>query len=89
MVFGLGGGCCPTALPLSFWKALYSPVSVRELGVAKVPASLPLAGQAGMQQWSSSSVAGGSCDSEQWCRMVVGPEAREHLQGQLTGEQRL
>lgn len=59
MAFGLGGGGSPTALPLLFWKALYSPVSVRELGVAEMPASLPLAGQAGMQQRSGSSVAGG------------------------------
>lgn len=59
MAFGLGGGCSLTALPLPFWKALYSPVSVGELGVAEVPASLPLAGQVGMQWLSSFSVAGG------------------------------
>lgn len=75
MALGLRGGCSPTALPLSF----YSPVSVTEFRVTEVP----LAGQMDMQQWSSSSVAGGSCDSEQWCRMVAGPEAREG-QGQLT-----
>lgn len=38
--FGLGRGCSPTALPWAFCKALYLPVSVRELGVAGVPASL-------------------------------------------------
>lgn len=79
MALGLGGGCSPTALPLSFWEGFYSPVSVTEFRVAE----MPLAGQMDMQQWSSSSVAGGSCDSEQWCRMVAGPEAREG-QGQLT-----
>lgn len=55
MALGLRGGCSPTALPLSFWEGFYSPVSVTEFRVAEVP----LAGQMDMQQWSSSSVAGG------------------------------
>jgi len=87
VAFGLG--CSPTALPLSFWKALYWPVSVRELGDAEIPASLSLARHVGMQQWSRSSFAKGSCDSELRCRMVVGPGASEDLQGQLTGERML
>lgn len=45
-------------------------------------AGIPLAGQTDVQEWSSSSVAGGLV-TEQWCRMVADPEARED-QGQLT-----
>lgn len=55
----LRGGCSPTALPLSFWKALYLPVSVGELGVAEAPVSLPLAGQAGMQCGRTPPLLGG------------------------------
>lgn len=77
MALGLGGGCS-TALPLSFWEGFYSPVSV-----------------AVQRCWNASCRADrhegvvkvfccwGPCDSEQWCRMVAGPEARED-QGQLT-----
>lgn len=78
MALGQGGGCFPTALALSFWEGFYSPVSVTVQRCQN--ASYRTDRHAGVVKlfpcW-------GSCDSEQWCRMVAGPEARED-QGQLT-----
>lgn len=59
---------------------LYTCLSVWESWeLLKFQLSCPFAGQVGMQRWLSASVAGGSCESEQQCRMVVGDGAGEDL----------